>query len=132
MPEHRLSTTIDVSSSCSVTGAPQPPRTGHVWPQPMIRVAVPTGPDAADTGAGAWLTDVPSCSSARSADGCVMIREPRAVEPPLVRLVVPTRTVIDDADEPWTQCFAVTTQLALTSVPPQKWLPLLCRETIHE
>ena len=36
-------------------------------------------------------------------------------------------------DEPWTQCFAVTTQLALISVPPQKWRPeASCSETIHE
>jgi hypothetical protein len=52
MLEQRLSDTIDVSSSLATRGAEPQPRLGQVWPQPMIRVAVPTAPDAVGIDAG--------------------------------------------------------------------------------
>jgi hypothetical protein len=47
IPEQELSATIEVFSCWSWIGAPQPPGDGQVWPHPMIRVKVPTGPEFA-------------------------------------------------------------------------------------
>src|SRR5262245_1628572 len=114
-PLHRLSVTMDVSSSCRIFGAPQAPGDGHVCPQPMIRVAVPTGPETLAILTGVWLTEVDSRRSARSAEGWPMICAPVVTVPPDVRLVVPTRTRTSDGVSPARQWPAVTTQSALIS-----------------
>src|SRR5262245_46036546 len=109
-PVHLLSATTEVSSSCAIVGVLHAPRTGHVWPQPMMRVAVPTAGDEVGIDTGVWLTLVASRSSLTSA--LVWVTEPltRATVPPLVRLLLPTRTELGVGQWP-----AVTTQLALIS-----------------
>src|SRR3954469_24391931 len=109
-PRHRLSATTEVSSSWATVGVLQPPRTGQVWPHPMIRVAVPTAGDAVGIGAGAWVTLVASRISLTSAVGWVTEPLTRTTVPPLVRLMLPTRTEAGVG-----QCPAVTTQFAAMS-----------------
>src|SRR5688500_13023884 len=114
MLEHRLSVTIDVSSSLATRGAEPQPRFGHVWPQPMMRVAVPTAPDGVGIGAGAWDTDEASSSSLSSRRGWFTARRTLTTVPPLLRSTLPTRTELGVP-----QCLAVTAQFALISEPVQ-------------
>jgi hypothetical protein len=114
MPEQRLSDTIDVSSSLAMRGAEPHPRAGQVWPQPMMRVAVPTAPDAVGIGAGAWVTEDASCSSLTSIRGWFTARRTETTVPPALRSMLPTRTVRGVG-----QCLAVTAQSALMSEPVQ-------------
>nr|BFE74023.1 hypothetical protein GCM10020092_073240 [Actinoplanes digitatis] len=114
MPEQRLSATIEVSSSLATWGVEPQPRVGQVCPQPMIRVAVPTAPEAVGIGAGACDTDVVSSSSLMSLREWLTARRTETTVPPLLRLMLPTRTELGVG-----QCLAVTAQLALMSEPVQ-------------
>ena len=94
----------------------------------MMRVAVPAAPDCAAIATGACETGAASLSTAMSPVGWAIRPLTRTTVPPLVRLVVPTRTW-----NGWPQCFAVTTQLALISEPPQECPPLLdCSDAMNE